>query len=103
MITLKRLTIPSLKHLRELPVAMVKLDGSLTRNLRTSSSNETLIGSLVGLAHDAGIEVAAKYIEDVDSFDVLRRLNVDYVQGFAVGRPMESIEQAQEMLRVAES
>ncbi|MHB1586028.1 MAG: putative bifunctional diguanylate cyclase/phosphodiesterase [Acidiferrobacteraceae bacterium] len=94
---------PSLKHLRDLPVAMVKLDGSLTRNLPTSSSNETLIGSLVGLAHDAGIEAAAKYIEDVDSFDVLRRLNVDYVQGFAVGRPMESIEQAQEILRAAES
>ncbi|MHB1952084.1 MAG: putative bifunctional diguanylate cyclase/phosphodiesterase [Acidiferrobacteraceae bacterium] len=87
----------ALRYLNTMPVSMVKLDGSLSRGLNGSSSNEALIASLVALAHDAGIEVAAKYIEDTGTLSALQRLNVDYVQGFAVGRPMESIEQAREM------
>ncbi len=95
----------SLRYLGEVPIALVKLDGALARNLKddASTTNKILITNLVRLAHDSGIEIAAKHIEDPDLLSVLAKLGVDYAQGFAVGRPMESIEQIHEIERLAES
>lgn len=95
----------SLRYLGEVPIALVKLDGALARSLKddASTTNKILITNLVRLAHDSGIEIAAKHIEDPDLLSVLAKLGVDYAQGFAVGRPMESIEQIHEIERLAES
>lgn len=72
---------------------MVKIDASLIRSLLTHQANQTLVKNLTTIAHDLGIQVVAKFVEDVSLIPLLRELNVDYAQGFAIGRPMESIEQ----------
>ncbi|MHB1941894.1 MAG: putative bifunctional diguanylate cyclase/phosphodiesterase [Acidiferrobacteraceae bacterium] len=95
----------SLRYLAEVPIALVKLDGALARSLKggDSSTNKILITNLVRLAHDSGIEVAAKHIEDPELLSMLANLGVDYAQGFAVGRPMESIEQIHEIEQLSAS
>lgn len=80
-------------YLQQMPVDMVKIDASFIRNLPAHPGNQTLIKNLTTVAHDLGIEVVAKFVEDVSLLPLLRELKVDYVQGFAIGRPMESIEQ----------
>jgi EAL domain-containing protein (putative c-di-GMP-specific phosphodiesterase class I) len=88
---------PSYQYLQQIPVDMVKIDASLIRGLLTQKTNQTLIKSLTTIAHDLGIQVVAKFVEDEALIEILRELNVDYAQGFAIGRPMESIEQIQSM------
>lgn len=88
---------PSYQYLQQIPVHMVKIDASLIRNLLTPTSDQTLVKSLTGIAHDSGIQVVAKFVEDMALIEVLRELNVDYAQGFAIGRPLESIEQLRSM------
>lgn len=83
---------PAYQFLQQIPVDMVKIDASLIRDLRTHKTNQTLVKGLTSAAHDLGIQVVAKFVEDVALIDFLRELNVDYAQGFAIGRPMESIE-----------
>ena len=84
---------PVQHYLQQLPVDMVKIDASLIRSLLTHQANQTLVKNLTTIAHDLGIQVVAKFVEDVSLLPLLRELNVDYAQGFAIGRPMESIEQ----------
>ena len=84
---------PAYQYLQQVPVDMVKIDASLIRGLLTQKANRTLVKNLTAVAHDLGIQVVAKFVEDVALIEVLRELNVDYAQGFAIGRPMESIEQ----------
>jgi len=83
----------SLHYLQQLSVSIVKIDGGLIRDIRDSSRNRGYIKAVTTMAHDLGIAVAAKSVEDPDLLDVLRELGVDYAQGFAVGRPIESIEE----------
>ncbi len=84
---------PAYQYLQQIPVDMVKIDASLIRGLIANKANQTLVKSLTSVAHDMGIKVVAKFVEDAALIDLLRQLNVDYAQGFAIGRPMESIEQ----------
>jgi diguanylate cyclase (GGDEF)-like protein len=88
---------PAYQYLQQIPVDMVKIDASLIRGLLTQKTNQNLVKSLTTVAHDLGIQVIAKFVEDVALIELLRELNVDYAQGFAIGRPMESIEQIQSM------
>ena len=80
-------------YLQQISADMVKIDASLIRDLLTHQTNQTLVKNLTSIAHDLGIKVVAKFVEDVSLIPLLRELNVDYAQGFAIGRPMESIEQ----------
>lgn len=80
-------------YLQQLPVDMIKIDALLIRDLLAHKRSVTLVESLTAVAHDLGIQVVAKFVEDPALLDILRRLKVDYAQGFAIGRPMESIEQ----------
>ena len=90
---------PAYGYLQQLPVDMVKIDGALIRGVLTEKSSRTLVRSAAALTHELGIEVTAKFVEDLALIDVLRDLGVDYAQGFAIGRPMESIEQITHMNR----
>ena len=84
---------PVQHYLQQIPADMVKIDASLIRDLLTHPANQTLVKNLTTVAHDLGIQVVAKFVEDVSLIPLLRELNVEYAQGFAIGRPMESIEQ----------
>ena len=89
------------QYLRQLPVDMVKIDGELIRDLRTNDSNKGLVKNITSLAHEAGMQVVAKFVEDPALLVVLRELKVDYAQGFAIGMPVEAIEQIQSLDAVA--
>jgi diguanylate cyclase (GGDEF)-like protein len=49
-----------------------------------------LVRSIVELGHNLGLSVVAEGVEDTSQFLLLRDLGCDVVQGFHVGRPMDS-------------
>lgn len=83
----------SLRYFDDIDIALVKIDGNLIRGI-AHPSNRSTIKTLAAYAHDRGIRVAAKFVEDRAVLDQLRDLGVDMAQGFAIGRPVESIEAA---------
>ena len=40
------------------------------------------------------LKVGAKSVEDPQLLDLLRAIGMDYAQGFAIGKPLESLEQS---------
>ncbi len=83
----------SFGQLRQLAPALLKLDAGLLCDVAGNDEMRRLVISLVSMAHELGIEVAAKSIEDPAVLEILGKLGIDYAQGFAVGRPLEVIEQ----------
>lgn len=77
----------------DLGVKMVKVDASIVRDVQTSKARHKLLKNITATAHDYGIEVVAKFVEHIDMLPLLQKIGVDYAQGFAIGRPLESIEQ----------
>lgn len=84
---------PAHQYLDQLPVDMVKIDGELIQGLTTNPSDRALVKTITDQAHERGIEVVAKSVQDPALLDTLRKLNVDYAQGFAIGMPVEAVEQ----------
>lgn len=68
----------------DLRVDVIKIDGSIIKNILTHPESLAVVKAIVGLAHDLGCKCVAEWVED---FEVLRELHdnaVDYIQGYFV-------------------
>ncbi|MCG8394982.1 MAG: EAL domain-containing protein [Pseudomonadales bacterium] len=77
----------SFNYLKHFPVDFIKIDGSFVRNLMYSSVDRTIVESISEVAHRLGVQTVAEYVEDTVLIPVLREAGVDFVQGYAIGRP----------------
>ncbi len=77
----------SFRYLRELPVEIVKIDGSYTRSLTDDPASAAFIRAITDLCHAIGMRCVAEHVEDEESATLLRELDVDLAQGFHLGRP----------------
>jgi EAL domain-containing protein (putative c-di-GMP-specific phosphodiesterase class I) len=77
----------SFAYLRQLPVDVVKIDGSYVRELTSSGRDDTMIRHLVNLCHELEVSTVAEMVETQAVEDVLRRSGVDYAQGWLYGQP----------------
>ena len=81
----------SFNYLAPLSVHSIKIRSDLTHNLHHPATLD-YITALCKKSHELNIEVVAKFVEDSSLLGMLRDIGVDYAQGFAVGRPMESLD-----------
>jgi diguanylate cyclase (GGDEF)-like protein/PAS domain S-box-containing protein len=79
--------IGSFANLKNLSLDYVKIDGTYTRNLEQDTVNREMVSAMVKLARTLDFQVVAEQVEDQESFETLRTLGVDFVQGFVVERP----------------
>jgi EAL domain-containing protein (putative c-di-GMP-specific phosphodiesterase class I) len=79
--------IGSVANLKHLSIDYLKIDGAFTRDLGERSVNRELLSAIVRLSRSLDFLVVAEQVEDQESFDVLRSIGVDFIQGFVVERP----------------
>jgi diguanylate cyclase (GGDEF)-like protein/PAS domain S-box-containing protein len=77
----------SFASLKNLPMDYLKIDGSFMRNLARDSVNQAMVTATIKLARSLNFKVIAEQVEDAAGLDAARSIGVDYVQGYAVGRP----------------
>lgn len=77
----------SLSYLRELPIQHLKIDLEFIRELPSSPDDQRLVQAIVQFAKAMGQETVAEGIEDADTLSMVRLFEVDYAQGFHIGRP----------------
>jgi sensor c-di-GMP phosphodiesterase-like protein len=78
----------SIAHLRDLPVAGLKLDLSFTAGLGSSDLTcEHLAKALAGLADGLGLDTVAEGVETPQQAAILRALGWEHGQGWLYGRP----------------
>ena len=77
----------SFYYLKRLPLTHLKIDGDFIRGITSSEVDQLVVRAIVEIAHGMGLRTIAEYVEDAPTLDLLRELEVDYCQGFEVGRP----------------
>jgi diguanylate cyclase (GGDEF)-like protein len=77
----------SLVSLKSLQIARVKIDGGFVRDIMTNERSQATIRAIVELAKGYSIDTVAEYVENSAIADTVRRLGVDYAQGYAIGKP----------------
>jgi diguanylate cyclase (GGDEF)-like protein len=75
----------SFRNLRELPVTMLKLDGTFCGNLRKNKDNEYMVRSLLDLSQKFNLKTVAEWVEQEDDAEDLKTWGVDYLQGHLYG------------------
>jgi EAL domain-containing protein (putative c-di-GMP-specific phosphodiesterase class I) len=76
----------SLSYLRRLPVDEIKIDRSFLADL-SDRGDDTLVRSMIDLAHNLGLTAVAEGVESESMFRQLAALTCDAVQGFLISRP----------------
>jgi PAS domain S-box-containing protein len=74
-------------YLRHLPVDYLKIEMQFVRNLLDDDEDREIVAAIVGVARRFKIETIAEGVEDQATLEELRRIGVDYVQGYWTGRP----------------
>jgi diguanylate cyclase (GGDEF)-like protein/PAS domain S-box-containing protein len=77
----------SFANLKTLAVDYLKIDGSFFKNLARDSVNQAMVTAMIRLARTLNFKVIAEQVEDISTMDAARQMGVDYLQGFAIGRP----------------
>jgi EAL domain-containing protein (putative c-di-GMP-specific phosphodiesterase class I)/ActR/RegA family two-component response regulator len=77
----------SLTSFAALEPDLVKLDMSLVRGIDRSTTKQRLVGSMIRVCLDLGIDVVGEGVERVEERDALLGLGCDLLQGFLFGRP----------------
>ena len=77
----------SLAYVHQLPVTRLKIDGSFVRDITTNSKSVAAVRGIVQLARDFVLQTVGEYVEDQQQSEALRKLGVDFGQGYLFGRP----------------
>ena len=82
----------SFYSLKQLPVDYVKIDGSFIKSLHSNADDQVLVRSLAQAAHGFGKKTIAEFVEDPRTLEKLSEFDVDYAQGYLLGKPMPAEE-----------
>jgi len=89
--------LSSLSCLRQLPITMLKIDGSFIRDVIKDKRAASMVRAIAELARSMSIITVAEYIETDEISEHVAGLGVDYGQGFAIGRPIPLAELLSEL------
>ncbi|RUR51292.1 putative bifunctional diguanylate cyclase/phosphodiesterase [Vreelandella populi] len=78
----------SLSYLHEIPAHTVKIDRRFITELGEDARTETLVNSMISMAHDLGYRVVAEGIENDTSYRRLMELGCDEAQGYFIAKPL---------------
>lgn len=89
----------SVAYLRDLAFDVVKIDGSLTRDIQYCARSRQILLGLINLCHAAGALCVAEHIETDEQLGLVQAMGCDLVQGFFVSRPLaaDQLEMLQPM------
>jgi diguanylate cyclase (GGDEF)-like protein len=77
----------SLSQVHRLPLDMIKIDQELSRALVSDPGARTLVGTIISLSWQLGIDCTIEGVEDEAQAQTARALGIRLMQGYHFGRP----------------
>jgi diguanylate cyclase (GGDEF)-like protein len=78
----------SLSYLKSLPVNYLKIDGNFVKDLVRDPVDRALVECCHRIAHVMNIKTIAKFAEDRTTLKELKKLGIDYAQGYGIAQPI---------------
>jgi diguanylate cyclase (GGDEF)-like protein len=78
----------SLAYFKHIPADELKIDQAFIQNMLTSQDDRNIVKFIIELAHSFNLTVVAEGAEDKETISLLKNMRCDYVQGFAIAKPM---------------
>lgn len=66
---------------------ILKIDGSLIKDIVHNKSNQNIVKSIVAFAKSENIKTVAEFVADEQTYEYVKSIGIDYSQGFYLGKP----------------
>jgi len=80
--------LSSFGYLKNLPVDFIKIDGTLVKDIASDQINLAMVESINHIGKVMGIKTIAEYVHSKEVSQLLKKINVGYLQGYYIHRPM---------------
>ena len=77
----------SMENILKLKPELIKIDGSLIKNIDSSTESKTIVKNIINMAKELNAKTVAEYIHSKEVYEVTKALGVDYLQGFYLCEP----------------
>jgi EAL domain-containing protein (putative c-di-GMP-specific phosphodiesterase class I) len=91
----------SLSYLKRLPVARLKIDGSLVQDVAINDSDKSIVKSIIELGKNLSLDVIAEGVETEVQRLALANLGCKLLQGYLYSRPVPASEAGNYLSKVA--
>ncbi len=75
--------------IRKMPVTILKLDGSLIKDMMKNENNKKLIQVIVSMAKIFELKTIAEFVENAEIAECLEKYGVDCLQGYYFSKPFD--------------
>jgi diguanylate cyclase len=82
----------SLSHLKLFPIDILKIDQSFVRELTLDSGASSIVGAVIGMGKNLGMQVVAEGVESREQLTCLQQLSCPQGQGFYLSEPLSAAE-----------
>jgi EAL domain-containing protein (putative c-di-GMP-specific phosphodiesterase class I) len=82
----------SLLYLRQFPVDVLKIDGSLSRNVLTEIHSAEIIQTIATMCQSLKIEMMVEFVETEKQLEKLIELGAQHFQGYLFSQPLPAEE-----------
>ncbi len=79
--------LSSFTYLKNLPVDYLKIDGSFVKGMLHDPIDTAMVASINQIGHIMGMQTIAEFVENEAILARLRKLGIDYAQGYAIDKP----------------
>jgi len=69
----------------------IKIDGSLTESILTSSKSKVLIESIATVARNLNAKIIVEFVSSKEIYDEISGMDIDYIQGYYIGKPSNRV------------
>ncbi len=86
--------LSSFTYLKTLPVDYLKIDGSFVLSILKDEKDFNLVKSIHQIGQFMGMKTVAEFIESDEILECIRKMGINYAQGYALGKPEEILDVA---------
>jgi EAL domain-containing protein (putative c-di-GMP-specific phosphodiesterase class I) len=81
----------SFRYISEIQPDIIKIDGSLIREIIHNKNNLIMVKNIIAMAKDLKITTVAEFVSSKEIFDMLKELDIDEYQGYYIGKPSKDL------------
>jgi diguanylate cyclase (GGDEF)-like protein len=78
----------SFMYLSDLQADVIKIDGAIVESAARHPSRLSIVQAIADLSRNLGMRSIAEWVEDAATLRAMAEVGIDYIQGFAIARPM---------------
>ncbi|MCA1683068.1 MAG: EAL domain-containing protein, partial [Actinobacteria bacterium] len=82
----------SLAYLKRLEANELKIDRSFVFTMTSNSNDAVIVRSTIELGHNLGLRLVAEGVEDAETWNMLKALGCDVIQGYHLSKPLAEHE-----------